>query len=346
MKYKMNAGWRYAVLCLLAVLFLIGCGKSIRQQADELLELGYRYMEEEKYEEAIVAFREAIAIDEKCTEAYTAAAEAYVKLAETCAEAENYDEAITYLQEGLDLTDDETVRQKLLYYRPELSAEEFLLLEDLYVLLEENNAEAFVKYLSNHNMAFQELFHSRLSDEKYLFNGTDIRMFSEGTGMVIGVGRFGSCSVFYGSFTNGKPDGTVLNIYSDMSDGTVAREGYAVGEWENGQMEGPRHEEHTELTGPEGYPFMIIFDGIFTHNVMDGTETHVLTNSDGEHRFSFQVVNGRISSEGAQYDENMGGYYIEAECEICDSYTSSVKPGEMLYSEDMNPWISLFGNEG
>lgn len=342
----MNAGWRYAVLCLFAVLLLTGCGKSIRQQAEELLELGYRYMEEEKYEKAIVAFREAIAIDEKYTEAYTAAAEAYVKLAETCEEAGNYDEAITYLEEGMDLTGDETVRQKLLYYRPELTAEELLLLQDLYTLLEENNTEASVKYLSNHNMAFETLFHSRLSDEKYLFNGADIRMFSEGAGMVIGVGRTGSCSAFYGSFIDGKPDGAVLNIYSEMADGTLAREGYAVGEWENGQMEGPGHEEHTELAGPEGYPFMVIFDGIFRHNVMDGTETHVLTNSDGEHRFSFQVVNGCISSEGARYDENMGGYYVETQCEICGSYTFTAEPGDVLYSEDMNPWISLFGNEG
>lgn len=348
MKDKTSFKYICFALCLSITMVLMNCGKSVQQQVTEQLELGYRYLEEEKYEEAIVTFQEAIAIDEKCTEAYTAIAGAYVELSEVCAEAGDYDRAIQYLEEGLDFTGDETVRQKLISYRPELSEEDQLPLQELYVLMQERDFDVAINYLSNHHTEFQVLFQNLPLEESYLFDGTDMKRFSNGPGMVIGAETSPEESyfAFYGNFVNGKPDGDILYVYSDISDRAGAGNGYWAGEWKNGHMEGQMHEEYrgSVFSGEEAFLFTDVIDGICTHNVIDGTETVLWMDSGREeHRFQWQIVDGRVSSEGSLYDENMGGYYVE--CTICGSgATQSIEPGEILYTESSNPWIYRFGN--
>lgn len=79
MGYKMNCRWKYCVLWFLTVIFLTSCGMSIQQQVEKQLELGHRYLKEEKYEEAIVAFNKAIELDPKQETTYIELCEAYEK---------------------------------------------------------------------------------------------------------------------------------------------------------------------------------------------------------------------------------------------------------------------------
>ncbi len=136
-----------SVLFLIMLLLLTGCGKSTDTVIDwkEQYDLGMRYLEEEDYEQAIVAFTVAIEIDPNQPEVYVARGRAYVlkgeteenlslaqadyemaiNLDETFAEAylgladvyirqKNYGEAVEGLYEGMKKTEnDEEILKKI-----------------------------------------------------------------------------------------------------------------------------------------------------------------------------------------------------------------------------------------
>lgn len=114
-------------LCLLAILLAAGCRKEM--SAEEYLDLGKKYLLEQKYEEAIVAFTKVIEIDEKATEAYLGLAEAY-------AWTQDYEKAVDTLKQGHERTMDAAILamqegyEKYLEY-PEAFQELARLLEEL-----------------------------------------------------------------------------------------------------------------------------------------------------------------------------------------------------------------------
>lgn len=75
-----------ALLCILSMTILLSaCGKHNDNQVDALAwqeqyDLGVRYLSDNNYEEAVIAFTAAIEIDPKQPEAYNGAADAYIGL--------------------------------------------------------------------------------------------------------------------------------------------------------------------------------------------------------------------------------------------------------------------------
>ena len=72
-----------AIIVILAALaagvgIYTGIYNSPQKHLERLLELGNTYLTEERYEEAVVIFEQAIAIDPKCIEAYAGGMEAYL----------------------------------------------------------------------------------------------------------------------------------------------------------------------------------------------------------------------------------------------------------------------------
>ncbi|MGN0736080.1 MAG: tetratricopeptide repeat protein [Anaerovoracaceae bacterium] len=94
---------KYFVVLILAIC-LCACGGS--SNLDELLELGAKYLDEQNYEEAIIAFEQAIKIDNKCAQAYIGLADAYI-----C--TEEYDKAEEILKKGYELTGAEIIKEML-----------------------------------------------------------------------------------------------------------------------------------------------------------------------------------------------------------------------------------------
>lgn len=78
MKIMKTIGTFFAV-----ILLMVGCGKSVAEQVQEQLDLGYKYLEELDYEQAIVVFTKVIEIDEKQVSAYVGRGNAYVFSGET-----------------------------------------------------------------------------------------------------------------------------------------------------------------------------------------------------------------------------------------------------------------------
>ena len=67
-------------LCLL--LCLTACGGKSSEKFQEQYDLGFRYLAESNYEEAILAFTAAIKIDPKSVDAYTGLANVYLSTGE------------------------------------------------------------------------------------------------------------------------------------------------------------------------------------------------------------------------------------------------------------------------
>lgn len=91
-------------LCLIAGIFTMTANSAGRRLAEQL-ELGQKYLEELNYEQAVVAFEAAIAIDPKCEEAYMGIAEAYLQMGE-------YGKAMEYAMQGYSQTGGERLLEK------------------------------------------------------------------------------------------------------------------------------------------------------------------------------------------------------------------------------------------
>lgn len=69
-----NKKWRFGIFAVVVVLIVLVVGIGIYNTPENRLQrqlnLGNKYLEEQQYEEAVLAFDRAIAIDEACVEVY------------------------------------------------------------------------------------------------------------------------------------------------------------------------------------------------------------------------------------------------------------------------------------
>ncbi len=87
---------RIGALFLLMAVLLAGCGKSVKKQIAEQLELGNKYLTEANYEQAIVAFNKVIELDPKQAIAYEKMADSYLGL-------DKKEEAVDILCQGVSI---------------------------------------------------------------------------------------------------------------------------------------------------------------------------------------------------------------------------------------------------
>lgn len=86
---------KFIFMTIAIMLFTAACAKSLEVQIQEQLDLGRRFLTEEQYEEAVVAFQKAIELDEKNVEAYRGLAHTHENQAEIIL-AENVEEGLGY----------------------------------------------------------------------------------------------------------------------------------------------------------------------------------------------------------------------------------------------------------
>jgi VWFA-related protein len=132
-KKKRSRGKTVAtVVIVLAVLAALGAGVFyvLSHMEDpkvrEFLELGERYLLDENYEEAIIAYESALEIDEKCVDAYLGMADAYIGLGET-------EKAVSALRNGYRLTNDKTLDERLREIRSAVANAEDLTIDIVQV---------------------------------------------------------------------------------------------------------------------------------------------------------------------------------------------------------------------
>ena len=107
---KKFSGKKWGIIGAIAVVLIalvagIGIYNSPTNRLSRQLDLGNRYLEEQNYEQAIVEFDKAIAIDPMSVEAYLGKAEAYIGLGDL-------QSALDTLQAGYELTHDERLKSR------------------------------------------------------------------------------------------------------------------------------------------------------------------------------------------------------------------------------------------
>ena len=106
----------YFVMLLVLMIYLCSCEQT-SSAWQEQYDLGMRYLSEENYEEAIIAFTAAIEIDPKRPEAYGKAAESYVGLGDLEAAAD-------ILEQGYAATGDGSLEEQLVRLKESMGEED------------------------------------------------------------------------------------------------------------------------------------------------------------------------------------------------------------------------------
>ena len=124
-KKKNNKGIMIGIIIAVVIVLAVGIGLGIynspTNRLSRQLDLGQKYLEEQNYEQAIVAFNEAIEIDPMSVEAYLGLADAYVAL-------DDLESAISVLENGFELTLDESINQMLQELKQQLITGDFSVL--------------------------------------------------------------------------------------------------------------------------------------------------------------------------------------------------------------------------
>lgn len=116
--------WKLAWFCAGVILILAGC-KNKKSGMEENLNLGQKYLENQEYEEAVIAFTKCIEIDPKCIEAFLGRAEAYAGM-------EQWEEATSDCRSGIELNGEDPtgylflgnmIRDRVLHIAPMTEAE-------------------------------------------------------------------------------------------------------------------------------------------------------------------------------------------------------------------------------
>ena len=125
-----------AVVVLIALAAGIGIYNTPANRLSRQLDLGHKYLENEQYEEAVLAFERAIAIDDRSLEAYAGALEAYLGKGDQGETEAFYDRTLAVLS-GLD---DEFIAQNMDY-----TVEIYFAADEVY----ENNPEKAAEVLED-----------------------------------------------------------------------------------------------------------------------------------------------------------------------------------------------------
>ena len=118
----------FGVMILSVCIFLIAaCGKTTEEKWQEQYDLGMKYLDEQNYEEAIVAFTAAIEIDPKQADTYIALSDIYI-------DNDEFDKAVDVLSSALRMTENvnkqgENNEEEIFYQQLE---EIYMQLADVY----------------------------------------------------------------------------------------------------------------------------------------------------------------------------------------------------------------------
>lgn len=219
------------LLCLMVIIG--GCGKSVEQQIAEQLELGRKYLEEQNYEEAILAFNKVIELEPKTLGAYKGKSTAYEMQGD-------YVYAVSTLEQGFELIgveqlDSADVERLIELYTALISEEEIqgnieMELEYYRKILEyqPENESAVKRYseietFNHYKEQIIEIMSSASEDDTVLLEETEIldEQFDESVKDLetpifsrvkdnLYIGVYPQGYIYYGEMKSGKREGTGL----------------------------------------------------------------------------------------------------------------------------------------
>lgn len=251
-------------LLIYIAIMLVSCGKSEMEQIEEQLKLGQKYLEEQNYEEAVVAFQKVIELEDKEISAYTGLIQTYDGLKdrsqtknliekgfEILTDIEASDKKDEFITTSIDILmkyqDDSEYMdylEKLMDQYPEIFEDEALrqhMAEQAGILVMEELPDELKEYESLYQSGrLEELVQNIRNNEivkeirnqepgKITYYG-EANFLPDGFGIAIYGSEVKKYAVMYiGNWENGRRDGEGCNIFLDR----IGSDGYYIGQWEN-----------------------------------------------------------------------------------------------------------------
>ncbi len=304
------------VFCLL--LGLCGCAKKSGKEGpswQEKYDLGVRYLSKGNYQEAILAFTDAIKIDPKQTKAYQSLADAYEKSGDSKQAAET-------LQKGYEATKDESLKERLKQLQnsnyPEEVRTQFeklaqamtaVDLDALNALIQSDQIRGIAETYSAEPTDFRpEVFQGNLSygDTQ---NGTGLKLYydrvsQEGSGRETPLAH-----IYYGGWKDGLFDGKgVFAFITDFSQPNIGRfdgtsMAIATCNFSKGRWNGPLYSYEKDIWSDGTLHSEVTITGALADSLYSGT-FHILQNYGQDtakpwtNEYEMDFTNGKIQVLG------------------------------------------------
>ena len=267
------------IVCIFAVIVAVFGYRMIqqKQQVRDLLELGNQYLQEEQYEEAIVAYKQLLAIEPKEETARENIVVAAVAWSDDLIEVKEYDKAEEVIADVYSIVPDErleSMRQEIIDERETYEKELLEIkkkeeerkqaveqinadLSELAQICASGDDDAVFSYLTSD--AFQTLIQSEYIefDKKY---ETEFGM--------LGLYKDGYC-LYFGDYDGDIRSGT--GAWYGIADADSYRY-VARGEWKNDKPNGSHREFTRNDTGAAG----TIMEGNVIDGLWDGIVMHII----------------------------------------------------------------------
>lgn len=230
---------------LVCVLLLCACS-SQQTKYQEQYDLGIKYLSEGNYEEAIIAFKQAIEIDAKQAAAYVGCGDSYVGLAGQVINDEQreayYNKAAEDYQKAIDLGDKASV-EKLQKVQLLMSSQEYLKalyasfaadgLAAMQEVVYKTDTSVKVELTTTQKLLVQETYKqlAKSIDEGYLYYARDGEY---------GLAIYPNEYCYFGQWENGKRSGKGILVVESWfnKESGVYTESHYQGEWLNDKPHG------------------------------------------------------------------------------------------------------------
>lgn len=192
--------------------------------------------------------------------------------------------------------------------------------------------EEAAKIMESREEILQELFYGTMGGERYLFDGEVFRKEIDGEGLVFTKAG----TVYYGTFKNGKPEGTCTALQVVNLD--APRYDYSQGLWKDGKMEGKGHTGYCYYGKiPRGEARDICKTGTFSGDMMEGGVIYTSMNGKNDtSTWKLTVKDGvAVTDDRWDYNESTGEYLLLSENDDNHAYVL----GEDQITEPM--WQNL-----
>lgn len=196
---------------------------------------------------------------------------------------------------------------------PVLNREQAALAGSIMESLKEGNQEQAAQMMAQEEDALQEMFYTTMKGQRYFYDGDKLTSLTEetnGQGMVLTK----PSTVFYGSFREGKPDGSCTALQAvDLG---APRYDYAEGVWKDGKMNGAGRTGYCYYEkSPDGEAQDICKSGTFSEDFLDGEVVYTSTNQEGETAvWKLTVDHGTVVLDDRwEYMEETGEYQLLSE---------------------------------
>lgn len=309
-------------ICALLILTSCAMASSSSRSFDKQLELGYKFLEEGKYEEAIIAFEKAIEIDPKQPKAYIGLAETYIykggdnaeekasevlklgyeetqsneiinafiALSEIIEEVLGKEASLRFLQFGYKITNDDNIKKSADKKVVNLS---YKLTKDLYSLCDSNNDKQVFQAMASKE--FNEAL-SYIEGEPLFYSPNSPISNKNGKGIGIYDGGY----IYFGYYENNERNG-IGKWFKVVDDNyNYVFEGY----WENDKPNGYGIVNKTWLDPTDISEARI--EGFIKNGLWNGEVDFINTHTSETIKYSSYYNDGIVDVIETKVDEETG----------------------------------------